>query len=114
MANHQRDSRKEDYWRRHLQSWSRSALSVRDYCARHQLSEASFYAWRRLLAERDRETLVAPRLEPTPPLFVPLHLPVAPAPLELLLPDGLVVRVPGGFDADTLRRLVETLRGPAC
>lgn len=39
-------------WLRHVQGWQRSRLSVRDYCARHRLSEASFYAWRRVLDER--------------------------------------------------------------
>jgi hypothetical protein len=123
MANHQRDPRKECFWRRHLQRWQRSRLTIRDYCAQQHLSEPSFYAWRRMLAVRDRPAAAVAtpaavertrRAAQDTPLFVPAHLAVAVTPLELLLPGDLVVRVPAGFDADTLRRLLDTLRSQPC
>jgi hypothetical protein len=45
---------------------------------------------------------VPPRAAPTP---------VAAAPIELVLPDGAVVRVSPSFDATTLTRLLDVLRG---
>jgi transposase-like protein len=116
MANKQRDPQKEHFWRRHVQRWQRSRLSVRDYCRRHQLGEASFYAWRRTLAERARQPEAASpdTVEPDAPLFVDVHLTAAATALELLLADGLVLRVPRGFDAETLVRLLDTLRSQPC
>jgi hypothetical protein len=123
MANQQRDPRKEHFWRQHLQCWQRSSLTIRDYCAQHHLSEPSFYAWRRMLAERDQHahatvTTVTAQTPPAervdPPAFVAVQLAAAATPLELLLNDGVIVRVPAGFDADTLRRLLQTLRSQPC
>jgi hypothetical protein len=40
-----RDTRKEQQWRRWIRQWQQSGLSVRAFCARHELSQPSFYAW---------------------------------------------------------------------
>ena len=50
-----RDPRKEQQWRRWIQQWQHSGLSVRAFCARHDLAEPSFYAWRRQLQQRGTE-----------------------------------------------------------
>src|SRR4051812_38519375 len=42
-----RDEQKERQWRRWIAQWQTSGLSVRDFCARHGLTTANFYAWRR-------------------------------------------------------------------
>jgi transposase-like protein len=44
---------KEQFWRRAVAEYRRSGLTVREFCARRTLSEPSFYAWRRELAQRD-------------------------------------------------------------
>jgi hypothetical protein len=50
-----RDPTKEKQWRRMLRLWRRSGLTGRDFCSEQGLSEPSFYAWRRQIAQRDRE-----------------------------------------------------------
>jgi transposase len=104
-----RDPSKERFWRRMLRQWQRSGLSVRAFCAEHDLSQPSFYAWRRTLAERDAQAIA----------FVPLEVLSAPRPLptsdaaacglELLLPGGRLLRIGPAFDAPTLRRLLALL-----
>src|SRR5438128_1608987 len=104
-----RDPEKERQWRRWIARWQTSGSSVTAFCARHGLSPASFYAWRRTLPQRD-----APR---TP--FVPVRLvadaaPTPAAPVEVVL-GGAVVRVAPGVDAATLRQVLAALReGPSC
>ena len=39
-----RDEQKERQWRRWIDQWRASGLSVRAFCARHGLATASFYA----------------------------------------------------------------------
>ena len=34
-----------EFWRRHLESWHRSELTQKAYCASHGLSPKSFYRW---------------------------------------------------------------------
>jgi len=42
---------------RTLRLWQRSGLSVRAFCEQQDLSQPSFYAWRRTLAERDAQAV---------------------------------------------------------
>jgi hypothetical protein len=104
-----RDERKEQQWRRWIDQWRASGLSVRDFCARHDLATASFYAWRRVLERRAAEQ----------PAFVPVQV-VADAvltqarALEVVLTNGRTVRVAPGFDAATLRQLLAVLEGRPC
>ena len=118
-----RDRGKEQFWRRTLRQWRRSGMSVRTFCAEHGVAEASFYEWRRVIAQRDQEAATVRgepepgnvrRAEPDsddPPVFVPLRLIDASAPvtLEVVLERGRVVRVLRGFDPETLRLLLAVL-----
>jgi transposase-like protein len=123
MAKRQPDLLKEQLWRERLEQHQQSGLSVRDFCTRHNLALPSFYAWRRTLRQRalaanatgaDSQASAAPATGGQP-LFVPLRLAqTAQAQLELLLPGGLLLRVPTGFDTDTCRRLLALLRETPC
>jgi hypothetical protein len=121
-----RDGAKERTWRRLLQQWRRSGMTIRDFCAEHDVSEPSFFAWRRTIAERDRQR-GRPRASAdgdgdgdgdgektqTSPAFVPLRVVSTPAgtAFEVVLCDGRVVRVPAGFDPTALRQLLAILEG---
>jgi hypothetical protein len=107
-----------------VRRWEKSGLSVREFCDWQALSEASFYAWRRELAVRDRE---APSRRESPvnglatnvPEFLPVQV-VAEAALdsgagrclEVQLPTGVRLRVPTGFDRQTLCDVLAALGGP--
>ena len=99
-----RDARKEQQWRRWIEDWRASGLSVRAFCTRRGLAQPSFYAWRRQLERRDA----------APPAFVPVRVIGAdgPAPgsrIEIVLRAGRTVRVAAGFDAATLQQVVAAL-----
>lgn len=103
-----RDRRKEQHWRRWIQQWQASGLTVRAFCARHALAVPSFYAWRRQLQHR----------EAAAPAFVPVHVVPdegpSPAPsLEVVLAGGRRLRVTPGFDPATLRQLLAVLEEAA-
>lgn len=51
-----RDLERERVWRALVDRQRLSGLSVRGFCRREVVSEASFYAWRRELLRRDRES----------------------------------------------------------
>lgn len=117
----ERDFRKEHFWRQQVRQWRGSGLTIRAFCRQQGLSEASFYAWRRTLAQRDPQTRCRPRQQghgraDRPPAFVPVQVvPALPAAsLEVVLSPGRVVRVPPGFDAATLRQLLALLEERSC
>jgi len=118
---------KERYWRRVFGQWRRSRLGVRAFCSEHDIAEPSFYAWRRVIQQRDQQAERRSSSGPRPvegsatgagrragqngglPSFIPVTI-TAPAPaLEVVLRDGHLLRVPADFDAATLRRLLTVL-----
>src|SRR5437016_5515225 len=78
----QRDSGKERFWRRMLRLWQCSGLSVRDFCGSRDLSEQSFYRWRRIISECERQATQTPQGVgdgqgqdgAAVPIFVPVRL----------------------------------------
>lgn len=104
-----RNVQREQFWRDVVSGWRRSGQTVRAYCAEVEVSEPSFYAWRRTLGERERQ-----RSERrTGPTLVPVRV-VPDAVLEVVLPTGLIVRVPGGADAQAVAKLVAALGSASC
>jgi transposase len=115
------DSRKQQRWLDLVQRWQLSRLTVRAFCERHGLTEASFYLWRRILRERGLLPQRTPtQHQPHPSIAAPfVKLTVAArttdaATLELVLNEHRLLRVRPGFDPDTLRQLVRLLEELPC
>ncbi|HEV3263407.1 MAG TPA: transposase [Gemmataceae bacterium] len=104
-----RDRDKERFWRRMVRQWRGSSLSVRAFCDQHGLSEPTFYAWRRNLAERDAEAVQFVPVEVVADPPAPARAEGSPAGLELVLGEGRRLRIGPGFDAATLERLLALL-----
>lgn len=93
-------------WQQRLLRFEQANQNAADFCAAEGVSLPSFYAWK-------------PRLrQPTPPAAEqPRLLPVQVRPaagVELLLPNGPVLRLPPGCDLDFVRSLVAALGGEPC
>ena len=113
----QRDSSKERFWRRVVRQWRKSGLSARAFCRRQDLSEPSFYSWRRTLAQRDAKaarfvsaSFVPVRVVAQPAADTVPEADISATGLELVLEDGRRLRIGTGFDATTLRRLLALLQ----
>lgn len=115
-------------WERRVARWRRSRLSAKEFAAREgfNASTLAFWSWKLGTCKNAepprRRTRGSSRGMPKPDggrdtdtsqAFVGFEL-VAPSvegsDLELVLDDGLRVRVPAGFDAPTLERMVALLR----
>ena len=81
-----------------------SGLSVSQFAAREHLDPQRLYRWRAQLGPAGTST----------PRFIEIK--PAAAVIEVVLPSGLVVRVPEGFSEAMLRRLVAVLdeQGTRC
>lgn len=110
-----RDPKRERFWRRHLKRQRASGLTIRDYCAGHELPESSFHFWRREIADRDRQRGAGN----TPPAaFVPVTIVEPPtltnAAIDIKLASGHRLRVRGGCDRRLLAEVVAVLEGRPC
>ena len=106
-----RNKVREQFWRDAIAAWRESGQSVRAFCAARGVSEATFFARRRELADW------APPPQPTAPApaaqFVPVKFVPEPT-AEVVLPGGLIVRVPVAADPAAVARLVAALGGGPC
>ena len=106
----QRDLCKEKFWRDALQRFRGSGLTVRAFCKQSGLTEPSFYAWRRTIAQRDRN---AASVRSSHPAFVELRaqepMPrTSDAPLEIVAGSRRLLIRPG-CDRDLLRDVLAAL-----
>jgi hypothetical protein len=109
-------SDQEVFWRRRIQQQARSGLSLRAWCAQHDVPEWAFYRWRAHLG-RFRE-----RPNAQPP-FLPVRVAKTEAPefrrpdeatvggglIEILWADRRRVRVYGGVDRQVLADVLAVL-----
>lgn len=122
MAKRGRSGEKEAFWRAAIDRQATSGLSVRAFCRAQSLSEPSFYAWRRALAERD-VTAVATRAASSNacatsgPSFLPVSVvpPIAQTSIVLELIGGHVLKLPSSTPISQLVELILALdhRGEA-
>ncbi len=112
-----RNMQKEVHWRVIVKRQARSGLSVCRFCAERDISEASFYAWRKKLARRDREKVAASSgLSEkgaadcaNDRAFIPLAVAEPQLAMEVVHPLGYRVRITGEVDAESLKRVLDAL-----
>jgi hypothetical protein len=98
-----RSEEREAWWRTQVERQRRSGLSVRNFCEAGNLSEASFYAWRRRLPNR----AAAARQPEFLPLMISAAAPAS-AGITIELRGGRVVRLP---ETMATEQIVAVLRG---
>jgi hypothetical protein len=107
-----RNSEREQFWRDTIAAWKVSGQSVRAFCAARGVAEATFFARRRELTGREQSPRPATPSVPSPS-FAAVR--VIPDPtIEIVLPGGLLLRVPVGADPATVAHLVAALGGGPC
>ncbi len=109
---------KRTEWRRRLERFERSSLTVLEFCNREAVSMASYYYWRRQLQASSQTSAVdlatsGPSLGD---LFVPLQVTSSPGRtlnpfadrIEVQFPNGVQVSLPA-HDAQWVRTTLATL-----
>jgi len=112
-----RDESKADYWRRVIRQQGGSGLSVRAWCGRQDVPEASFYWWRRRLGRRGAAGSPSRRRRINRSPFVPVRITADPAGaannrpgcIEIILSGERRVRVFGSVDRQALAGVLAVL-----
>jgi len=116
-----RDGNKERVWRERIAEQQRGEESVRAFCRKRGLREASFYRWRRVIRLRDREAgsrdatpVLAPVVVVDEPLSEAASRSPAATSIEIVLGDGTTVRVPPGSTREQLLAVFAVLESTRC
>jgi hypothetical protein len=114
MPGATRSGEREREWRGVLRRQARSRLSVAEFCRREELSQPSFYAWRRTITQCDGRRLDRSDSDAQEVGFLPVRLgEVAPrveASIVIELTEGLVLRLPEATSAVRVAELVRALQ----
>jgi transposase len=92
-------------WSERLARFSAAEQSVAAFCAAEGVSPNSFFYWKRQLAPSSPPDAAA--------LFLPVRVTSA-APVEIVLPNGAVLRIAPGCDLAFVRSLINALAGAPC
>ena len=109
----QMQQKRQAYWKKVIQRWRKSGLSVRDFCRRHEIPETSFYQGRRRLNASSSH----PRKKATKDSFVEVKfdpLSATSTSLEIVWAQPPVVKVYVGCDEKLLEQTLRLLREPTC
>ena len=103
------------YWRGVMRDQKASGLSISAFCRERNVPAASFFNWRRKLAERKRPV----ELEDVAAKFVALELPPSPPAstrpgCEVVLPNGCRLIVPTQCDTSWFREILVALQESSC
>ena len=108
---------KQLYWQDVVNRQADSGLSVRQFCTQEQVSEPSFYVWRRKLGggeSGERRPGTSSRRggdSRNGREFIPLKLLDASDVLEVIHPLGYRIRVVGQVEVTALERVLDVLDG---
>jgi hypothetical protein len=110
---------KRKLWTRRIGKWQRSGMEVRAFCRWESVPESAFYWWRRRLAQEEKPSARTKRpASGKKDTFVPVRLTHIPqtgiSAIELVLPDGSVVRIPPEVNAQRLRGILEAVSSSSC
>ena len=100
-----RKRRSKEFWQRHVLPLQSSGQTQRLYCATHRLSRSTFDRWKRRIAARPPEQVIARA-------FVPLRVHGSPASesLQLRWPSGVSLSLSPGCDPVWLAQVLSGVR----
>jgi hypothetical protein len=104
----QRNHERVRAWRERIEAWKLSGQTINAFCRQRKLTRSNFDRWRRILATENNKS---PRGAAS--AFVPVRL-VADTVAEVVLPSGVVVRLPVSTAPETVTRLVAAVGAARC
>jgi len=102
-ATKSKSSHLRRFYQKHIEHWRQSQLSQVEYCRQNQIIPHRFTYWKRRLDDR----LVGPAFVPVP--LLPQTMGCSSSRIDLVTPGGFKIQINPGFDATTLKRLIQAL-----
>ena len=89
------------FWKTHIDQWTESCLSQREYCRQNGLRPNRFTYWKIIIGKPNRPTELVQ-------VSVPTHF--CQAGLKLNIGRELQVEIPNGFKKETLEQVLSVLK----
>ena len=105
----------ESKYRDLIELYSQSNKSVREFCIEQRISSWTFYSWRKRLQRGNLQP--SPKASTPVSLFSPVTLAAASTHttptdhVEVVLPEGVLFRIPCHASAEIIRATIDCIRG---
>lgn len=100
------DKEKERYWLGVLEAQQRSGDSIAAFCGTRRIAVHQFYWWRRRL-QREQQLQKGDASQATS--FIPVRFPLVTDAMEIVHPNGCVIRMRACSDAASLQQVLRAL-----
>ena len=106
------DTDQRQFWQMVVETYKTSGLSVRQFCQKEGLSEASFYSWRKRLSDENKtDHHSEPKEKSSESNFIQVSLPNGnTCLLELVLTSGNTLRINSDIDNRILHNVLSALK----
>jgi hypothetical protein len=98
----EKNQKRQKLWKNHINQWSDSGMTQRDYCRQNDLIPHCFTYWKTKLTNKNLPVKFV-QITPEP-------INIVPPDLKLNIGPGLQVEIPDGFSQVTLERVLITLK----
>jgi hypothetical protein len=109
---------KQQFWKQHIEHWSRSGSMQSEYCRRHNLSSKSFTYWKKRFRENTISKPVSRQKSPVDFVAVKVNpgiqIAADSASALVLCKDGYRIEIKEGFNPVLLGEVLRTLREFSC
>ena len=104
------EAEQQQFWQMVIETWKSSGLSIRRFCMKEGLTEASFYSWRKKLMSNDSAPEKQGTPKPSESEFIEVTIPSnSSSAIELVLISGNTLKLPVAVDAKTLTTIISVL-----
>jgi len=101
---------REKYWRKQVENWQASGISMRAWCKAHDISEKNLSRWKRKLTV---ETGGAQEIQKAPDGWCEVETKrtkqAIPSGIKLEINDQIRIELNRGFDHNLMREVIEAL-----
>ena len=97
----ERNQERQVFWKTHLEKWSESGMTQREYCKQNDLIAHRFTYWK-IKFKNNNLPVKFVQVSPEP-------MRIDPSDLKLNIGPGLQIEIPDGFSRITLERVLSTL-----
>jgi transposase len=100
-------------WRDLIDVWKRSGRTINAFCRDRKLTRSNFDRWRQILARNPSESSHGESSSSPSSAFVPLRV-VAEPMAEVVLPSGILLRLPLNAAPEAITRLLAAVGAASC
>lgn len=102
---------KVEFWRRQIEGFAASGLSVKEYCAQQGIAVANWYYWRKRFGKNAQARLMVSGAEEFLPITLAPNRALIPT-VEIQLLSGRSLKLSAPLDTSWLQSLVQVLEEP--